>query len=293
MNFFNSENLKEHKHHGEGMLPIALYPVYHKFSGNILPHHWHNEFEFIYLVIGQAVFTIDDEVITVKAGEGIFVNSGQIHSGISLTDETSYYSVVFSIDLLTNSFDTCRKYFDGILTNKYKIPAHFKPDIPAHAEVILELTAIIRELTDRNTAYELALKGKLFSLFSIVFREKLNLSDAKQNPLRSKKYTTLKKILEYIFKNYNRKVVLTGISEYVSLSPQYICRFFKEMTGINIIEYINTYRIETAATLLKTGNLSITDIALECGFDNISYFNRVFKKQIGCTPTEFKLNLLG
>lgn len=292
MNALEIENLKEHKHHGESMLPIALYPVNHKALGNILPHHWHNEFEFIYMSKGQAVFTVDDDAFPVKAGECVFVNSGQIHSGISQTKDSAYFSVVFSKELLTNSFDACQKYFDGIIMNNYKIPVHFKPEIPAHGEVVTGLKAVIKELADKNFAYELTVKSRLFSIFSALFRNDLYTQAAgiQKKSFRSKRYDAMKKILGYIYQNYNKKIRLEDVSESVNLTPQYLCKFFKKITGTNIVDYINHYRIETAITLLKVSNLRITDIALECGFDNINYFNRVFKKQTGCTPTEFRSN---
>lgn len=276
------------------MLPIALYPVMHKSPGIILPHHWHNEHEFIYLAIGQATFSIDDEAIMVQAGECVFVNGGQIHSGISQSEQVLYYSVVFSHEFLTNSFDSCRLLFNEVITNKLKLFSHFKPEIPIHGQVISELKAIIHELTEKNTAYELALKSRLFSIFCTLIRENLYIPipQTQKYSVRSKRYKLLKNILGYISQNYNRKISLNDISENVNLTPQYLCRFFKEMTGYTFSDYINHYRIETSCTLLKVSSLSITDIALECGFENISYFNRVFKAQTGCTPTGFRINVL-
>ncbi|RCX11154.1 AraC family transcriptional regulator [Anaerobacterium chartisolvens] len=293
MIFFDIEKLREQKHHGEGMLPIAIYTVHHKSSGNILPHHWHNELEFIFLSEGKAVFTVDDEAICARPGECIFVNSGQIHSGFSEVEDCAYISVVFSIDFIVNSFDICRRYFDDTIAGRYKIEAHFKPAIPEHGEIISDLRAIIEELTGKNTAYELSVKSRLLSLFSTIFRKSLyiNVPASKKDSFRPKKYHTLKNILGYISQNYNGKLTLADISKSVSLTPQYLCKLFKEMTGTNIVDYINNYRIETAATLLKATNLSITDIALNCGFENISYFNRVFKRETGYTPTEFRLIL--
>ncbi len=98
----------------------------------------------------------------------------------------------------------------------------------------------------------------------------------------------LKKILAFIYSNYNQKIKLKDISDYVNLTPQYLCVFFKEMTKTKLVDYINHYRIEAAVNLLKVSDLSITEIALECGFDNPSYFNRVFKAQTGCTPSCYK-----
>lgn len=274
------------------MLPIALYPVEHKSPGIILPHHWHNELEFIYLAAGQAVFSIDDMAIPVQAGECVFINSGQIHSGVSQSDQVLYYSVVFSHEFLTNSPDSSQVLFNEIITNRLTIFSHFKPEIPSQGRVISELKAVIHELTEKSTAYELALKSKLFSIFCILIRKKLNttIPQSEKYSIRSRKYELLKNILGYISQNYNKKISLSNISENVNLTPQYLCRFFREITGYTLSDYINQYRIETSCTLLKVSSLSITDIALECGFENISYFNRVFKRQTGCTPTEFRMN---
>ncbi|WP_070000426.1 AraC family transcriptional regulator [Cellulosilyticum sp. I15G10I2] len=290
MDNLNFEKLKEHKQHGESMLPIALYTVIHYKAGPILPYHWHNELEFIYLSDGEAVFTLDNEVLTVQSGECIFVNGGQIHSGFSKTADCTYLSVVFDTELLTHSFDACREYFDGIKRGKFKICTHFKSEVPSQNQIIIELKAIIEELTTKTIGYEFALKSKLFFIFSTLFRENLYTlaSESHKSPLQAKKYYTLRKIMGYIYQNYDKKIKLTDISESVNFTPQYLCKFFKEMTDTSIACYINHYRIEAASTLLKISTLSITDIALECGFDNLSYFNRVFKKQMGCTPTIFR-----
>lgn len=288
MNISGKEKMKEHKQHGEGMLPIALYIVPNNTKCAILPHHWHNELEFIYMHSGQAVFTIDDEAIHVQEGECVFVNSGSIHSGYSESDASTYCSVVFSTELITNSFDACRKFFDGIVSNQYKIISHFTPEIPSHKNVIDSLNVIIDEMTDKSFAFELVLKSKLLSLFSTIFRSGLYTLEDFGSYSKSKKYYMLKNVLGYIYQNFDKKIKLADVSSAYNLTPQYLSRFFKEMTGINIVDYINQYRIEKAVSLIKASDLSITDIALECGFDNIGYFNRVFKKQMGLTPTELR-----
>jgi AraC-like DNA-binding protein len=157
--------------------------------------------------------------------------------------------------------------------------------------VISELKDIIGELTTKDIAYELNVKSKLFAIFTTFFRSSLytTILNNQKALIIAKKHNILKHILGYIYQNYNKKIKLTDISESVNLTPQYLCKFFKDMTGTSIVEYINTYRIETVCSLLKISTLSVTDIALECGFDNISYFNRIFKKHFNCTPTQFRL----
>lgn len=293
MNILNYEKIKEHKKQADMMFP-TLYTVSHRVKGLILPHHWHSELEFIYLSRGEAIFTIDEKEVLVKAGEGIFINAGQIHSGVSITDTCDYFSVVFNTNYLSNSFDVCNKFFEGITTNKYNLIQHFTMDNSQESDVILELEVIIEELQNKSIGYELSVKSKLLYIFSLIFRHSLYTTtlSTKIRLFEVKKYNKLKQILKYIYLNYNKKFLLPDISTAVNLTPQYLCKFFKEMTDMNIVDYTNHYRIETASYLLKVSDQSITDIAIECGFDNISYFNRVFKKHIGCTPTEYRLKSL-
>ena len=110
----------------------------------------------------------------------------------------------------------------------------------------------------------------------------------KINNLHKKKQGMLKDILRYISNNYNKKITLQDIGHTINLSPQYACKLFKELTNSNITTYINNYRIQSAVTLLREGDMSITEISLECGFESLSYINRVFKRQFGCTPSEYR-----
>lgn len=294
MSISNFEKLKENKLHGDTMFPAALYSVTHNNVGRILPHHWHSELEFIFIEVGEAIFTMDNEDILVNAGECIFVNSCQIHSGVSKTKFCKYFSVVFSTNFLSNVFDACQQFFDGIITNKYVILQHYKSDNPYEKSVIYELKDIIKELENKDMAYALSIKSKLLWIFTIIFRNSLYTikSDTHKDLILAKKQNSLKLILSYIFENYNKKLKLIDISEHLNLTPQYLCKFFKDITGTSIVEYINHYRVEKASTLLKISSLSITDIALECGFENLSYFNRVFKRQLGCTPRTYRVNFI-
>ena len=87
----------------------------------------------------------------------------------------------------------------------------------------------------------------------------------------------------------NFKLGLTKILElFPSYSQNYLCRLFKQHTGMTMTDYLNNIRINYAVLLLKTQNLSVQQIAYECGFKNISYFNRVFREYYNMTPTQFK-----
>lgn len=272
------------------MLPIDAYHVINEKPGNILACHWHEEIEIIYLSAGKVTFTIDDATYILNPGDCLFINSSQIHTGYTESDYSDYYSVVFSTELLTNPFDACRVFFERITSNTYVIPPLFRKSTVIHTEIIDELKELINEIEQKEVAYELAVKAKLFAIFHKIFRENLYTvnKESQKKPIRSTKYELLKKILGFVYVNYNKKIKLEEISDHVNLTPQYLCAFFKEMTKTTLTEYINHHRIESALTLIKDSELSMTEIALECGFDTPSYFNRVFKKQVGCSPKNYR-----
>ena len=94
-------------------------------------------------------------------------------------------------------------------------------------------------------------------------------------------------LIDYINLNYTQKLSLKKLAEQVYLNKSYICRIFKEDTGTNIINYINSVRMEHAAEMLKNGNSSPRDICDAVGIDTPSYFYRLFKSHFGVSPSQF------
>lgn len=86
--------------------------------------------------------------------------------------------------------------------------------------------------------------------------------------------------------NLHRKFSLDEISSYVGMNRTYFCLFFKKHYGVSLTDHVNSLRIDMACTMIKQGKTSISDIALLCGFPTVTYFNRIFKKKMGRTPTE-------
>ena len=96
------------------------------------------------------------------------------------------------------------------------------------------------------------------------------------------------KVLTKIRNDYSKPLTLDDLAEEAQLNKQYFCRAFRQATGKTPIDYLNYYRIECAAEQLSLSYVSITEIALSCGFNDLSYFNRLFKRSKGVTPSNYR-----
>ena len=102
----------------------------------------------------------------------------------------------------------------------------------------------------------------------------------------------IKRAKEYIREHQAEKLSLGQVAKAVNMSAFYFCKMFKKVTGINFTDYLSRVRIEKAKNLLLNPNLRVSEIAFEVGFQSLTHFNRVFKKLLGQSPTEYRAQLL-
>jgi YesN/AraC family two-component response regulator len=96
------------------------------------------------------------------------------------------------------------------------------------------------------------------------------------------------KIIDYVRRNYMRKITLNDISNHVNFSVSYISRIFKDEMGSNMMQYINKVRVDNAKLLLLNNDIPLIEVAYLCGFEDQTYFNKVFKKVTGISPGKFR-----
>lgn len=98
----------------------------------------------------------------------------------------------------------------------------------------------------------------------------------------------INRIVQFVEKNYNRKISLEDVGELVGMSASSVSRFFKKRTRHNFWDYLNGFRIDRAAQMMIETEHTISEISYACGFNNISNFNRVFRERIGTTPSDYR-----
>lgn len=132
----------------------------------------------------------------------------------------------------------------------------------------------------------LHLLGILYELSKCEYRQLSSSAYAKIN--NHSDFERILKIQDHIQKNYEKQISLTELSELANMAPSAFSRFFKLHTGKNVTDFIIDYRLGVAARFLVDTPKQIAEICYDCGFNNLSNFNRIFLKKKGCSPKEFR-----
>lgn len=277
-------NYSENKQRGTYDFPFEFYHVDRSHPRYEMAYHWHVEYEIIRILTGSLHVTMDEKEFTANSGDIVFVNSGILHSGIP--SDCVYQCIVFDMNAFLKNNPRCSTYIKQIIEHSAFIYHHFTPQNQQVHQIVWD---IFNAMESQKTGYELIVFGELYHFFGIVFSEKLYFSDSPQDRRDYRKIMQLKKVLDYMEANYSSPVTLEQLSASVNMSPKYFCRFFYHMTHRTPIDYLNYQRIEHASYQLATTDASVTEVAYNCGFNDLSYFIKTYKKYKGITPGKSKI----
>lgn len=244
--------------------------------------HYHSEFELIYVKKGCINFYINGEEYSVKEGNVIFINSNIIHCTECTQNNTVNILLQFK-----NPGDSgySLRYLSGFI-KKIKVPYFvFDTNTPDTAVLINFMEEVLLENKLKGNAYKNFISGYLYLIIALMQRKKILPDD--REILRRDEIHKFNPLFEYVDKYYHEQISLDDLSKLMHLNQAYLCRIFKDATGGTITEYINYVRIHKAIKMLKT-NKTLSEIAYQCGFSSLTYFNRVFKKSRNYSASEYR-----
>lgn len=254
--------------------------TYHLFTRPKLPTHRPRgrlDYQIIYIASGKAHFYFNGVEEIVTAGNMVIYRPKEeqryYYYGI---DHTEVYWLHFTGGNVKN---TLRKY--GISDDMHVI----------HTGTSLEykriFMQIIQELKLCKDDYE-ELLVNYFQHLLILLHRTINSKPRGKNPMRMEEMDSA---VRYFHENYNKPVSIETFAAEHHMSVSWFIRNFKEYTESTPAQYILSLRISNAQTLLETTNYNVTEIAEIVGYDNPLYFSRIFKKQCGMSPSEFRKQL--
>lgn len=278
--------------HGKKTFPYCVYHVCIPDWMKRFPLHWHDEFEMIFIYKGTGLFSVNGFRNVCKTGDLIIVPPGAIHSiEQNQNDFVEYFNIIFSLSLLEeNPQSHCfRNYLSRLSESDCMKELFLKSDNPSCKKIAPLVMDLIEHRHNEYSGYEMMIKASLYEILYVLYNE--NLNDHKSNPQNQREKENalrLKKVLSYTKEHFAEKITIHEASEILSLSESRFMNFFKNQTGTSFIQYLNDYRLEAAAEQLLQTRKSVTEIALENGFENISYFIRSFKKKYSATPFDYR-----
>ncbi len=272
----------EKKQRGTIDFPIEYYYVDRFHQHYIMPLHWHNDFEIIRVKKGIFNAYLENVKFSLKEGEVLLVPPGCLHRGEP--ENAIYECIVFKIEMLIrNNNDAIYKLLLPFINLSAQIT---KPKYLKGSEISKFADNLFFIISKKPPYYELEVLRELYSIFFSLFNN--NGAVVLGETLHSSKSETISRILEWIERNINEDITLKKLSEISGFSEKYLCKIFKSYTSKTVIGYVNELRIEKAGYDIKFLGKNVTNAAYNNGFNDLSYFCKLFKKRYGITPNQYK-----
>ena len=281
------ETLKELSVHGSFGLPVETYTdncvIFHS-----LYHHWHEEMELICVEKGSGFGRLNTESLRLKQGDILVINRGVLHSmKTDLKNPLYYKSVLFHLDFLRGmAGDICQEQVVApLLENRAEVTHLLTPESAGY-EQIHRLFYAIHDCHNRKEPYYFVkLKALLFDLFYEMLANDYIIPSGGGN---RENLAGIKTVLDYIHQNYREKMTVEGLTALTDYSESHFARIFREYTGKAPIEYCNGYRLEQAVSFLLNSDMPVTELGMNLGFNNTSYFFKLFQAAYGMSPGKYR-----
>jgi AraC-like DNA-binding protein len=254
------------------------------------PWHFHPEYELLYVIEGSGTSFVADSIEEFKSGDLALIGSNLPHFWRSDERYTKskgnlkikYIVIQFPGDFLKDEIENYPEYLlIGELLERASQGVRFSPDFTKKiSKKLIKLSKIngFERILALQEMLQILAKTKDYKLLAG------ELYNVENNTFTNFRLT---KIIHFLNTNYQHKIELNKVADIANLHPSAFCRFFKEKTGKSLSEYVNDMRISYACRLIIEGKLSVSQISFESGFNNLSNFNRIFKKHTGFTPTNY------
>lgn len=278
---------KELQPHGTFEFPCAGYSAdYTNKTENIIPWHWHDEMEIVYVKDGTLKLKIPGKSFLIEKGCCLAINSNILHYAIA-DPECELNSLVFSPTLITGNNDS-------VYAKKYVLPLTLSCSFNGYLlsanenkEIINHFISAFQALAHEVTGYEFIVREHLSSICFFLYQQFENEikigNNLNQDNLR------IKKMLDYIHYNYSSNITLSDIAKVADIGERECLRCFQRTIQHSPMQYLQKYRIMQSADLLvKNPTSSISEISILCGFNNPSYYTRIFRRFYKLTPKEYR-----
>lgn len=266
-----------------------------QFYGDI-PWHWHEEFEFGYVLCGEIVYRTNEHEYTLHKGDGIFINSGILHSLHPVAGEeevkiqTQFWDKMFLAGHGGSAFDV--RYIAPVMKQRQLDAVVFYEEDPKYRKALelLEKTAVIS--LGRERFFEFGLRNLFAEIWKEIYQRAMG-RESVEDIKKSQDNERIKRILSYLRDHIGEDLPVSRLAHVIPVSERECFRLFRRCLDTSPMEYILSLRLEKALELLAYTEKSVSTVSQETGFGSSSYFGKIFKEHFHMTPKEYRRKALG
>ncbi len=275
------------------LTPYDCFTIFERFKTDFnFPFHYHEEFELnLILNARNAKRVVGDHTGVIGDLELVLIGSNLPHAWFTYQCQSEHIhevTIQFHRDFLDSNFLQRNQLI--FIKNMLELSSH---GVAFSAETVEGIKERIISLA-RKTGFDSVLE--LMSILHDLSISK-NIQPLSTNSFVQEQHSynsrRIRKAFEYMQLNCEREITLKEIADLVGMTEVSFCRFIKKRTGKTFIESLNQIRLGYACRMLIDSTQSVAEISYKCGFNNLSYFNRLFRKWKGCTPKGFRENYAG
>ncbi|EHI96826.1 transcriptional regulator, AraC family [Clostridium sp. DL-VIII] len=286
-NLIIDENMYGYTSGNYRLPPIHIEHCFANGSESVFPPHWHEQLLLMHIKRGTLILRCREQRILAKQNSIIVVNPNEIHSMEIFDSDLEYYLLKIDIlMLLGNQPDLQQNMYTELLLKNRLL---FESKITNDDFFFGIMENITKEFQEKKEGYELVLRGLSYQILATLLRKYTKaVPDKSELDMQYRKLNQIKPAITYMEVHMAEKITLEELSKVTHLSPNHFSRVFRTVSGLSPMEFLNRMRVQKAAQLLLNTDKTITEIAMNTGFNDGNYFSRSFKKYRGETPSEFR-----
>ena len=252
--------------------------------------HWHSYFEITWVLEGKGNYFVNGQEYTMEKDDIIIFNNVEPHGWKLLGGNMKLLVMIFSPEFVAEKISV----FDAEYLKPFvERGSNFKNRVGREEKVNEEIRISIREIhqewNERKEGYPLMINAKVLRILAMLIREYQD--ETKSGEMLKEKKNAMKRLEQaftYINDHYCEKITLEEVAASVYMSSNYFSSYFRRVANISFSDYVTRLRVNRAREMLRENGANVTEIAMECGCNNISNFYRLYKKHMGKTPGDEK-----
>lgn len=260
-------------------IPLSFHHIDDKHPFYQMPLHWHRPCEIVRVISGKLTVYMNEDEVIARPNDIVFVNQEIIHG--YFPDKCVYEVIDFDTQEILLRTSLCKDILHTFSSNKISV-------LPFHPSRNADLHRITNHLfklaSIQSSEQDLLILSTLFELLGTIYVNHHYIENTKG----STNVKIFKPLLDFIEKSYMNPITLNEMADVSGMAINRFASLFRDFFRQTPIEYLNSYRMERACIFLINTNNSITEIAYQCGFNDSSYFVKVFKKYKGMTPKKYR-----